>query len=234
MKEQLANGASWRQKIIQIGIRFIRFIFARLELTGPDIVGNLTDQLELVHHAVPVDRVALAVRGETTLGANTNLVESLLDGDVVALGNDLGSVDDAGLHLFLVFHGGELGGDNAQDDVLVGGEVLEGLEAAGALGVVLQVVGVHVQLLEQLDGDAVVTTLGEVTAADEVTAAQVDTNVHVLGETDEGVVVQLDVLLEHVVGGVDVQRVLLEASKELLRAEVCLYVSNAVLSANWN
>ena len=227
LKKQLANGVPATKNYTDRS--FHSFYFARLELTGPDIVGNLTDQLELVHHAVPVDGVTLTVRGETTLGADTDLVESLLDGDVVALGDDLGGVDNAGLHLFLVFHGGELGGDNAQDNVLVGGEVLEGLEATGTLGVVLQVVGVHVQLLEQLDGNAVIATLGEVTAADEVSAAQVDSYVHVLGETDEGVVVQLDVLLEHVVGGVYVQRVLLEAVEELLRAEVCLYVSNLVV-----
>jgi hypothetical protein len=44
--------------------------------------------------------------------------------------------------------------------------------------------------------------------------------VHVLGQTDEAVVVLLDILLEHVVGAVHVERVLLEAAQELLRAEV--------------
>jgi hypothetical protein len=48
----------------------------------------------------------------------------------------------------------------------------------------------------------------------------VNTNVHVLGQTDEAVVVLLDVLLEHVIGGVYVERVLLEAAQELFRAEV--------------
>lgn len=193
---------------------------AVLQLVGPDIVGDVTNQLELVDHAIPVNSVTLTVGSESTLGADANLVQGSLEGDVVALSDDLGGIDDPSLHLLLVLHGGELGGDNTQDDVLVGGEVLEGLEATGTLGVVLEVVGVHVQLLEELDGDAVVATLGKVTAADEVTAAQVDTNVHVLGDTDEAVVVQLDVLLEHIVGSVDVQGVSLEAVKEFLRAEV--------------
>jgi hypothetical protein len=48
----------------------------------------------------------------------------------------------------------------------------------------------------------------------------VHANVHVLGQADEAVVVQLDVLLEHVIGGVDVEGVLLEAAQELLGAEV--------------
>lgn len=199
----------------------LHFVFAvRLQLVGPDIVGDVTDQLELVDHAIPVNSVTLTVGSESTLGADADLVQGSLEGDVVALGDDLGGVDDTSLHLLLVLHGGELGGDNTQDDVLVGGEVLEGLEATGTLGVVLEVVGVHVKLLEELDGDAVVATLGEVTAADEVTAAQVDTDVHILGNADEAVVVQLDVLLEQLVGSVDVQGVSLEAVEELLGAEV--------------
>lgn len=158
---------------------------------------------------------------KSTLGTNTNLVQGSIERDVVTLSNELGSINDAGLHLLLVLHGGELGSDDSQDDVLVGGQELEGLEATGTGGVVLQVVGVHVQLLEQLDGNAVVTAFGEVTAADEVTAAQVDTDVHVGGQVGETVVVLLDVLLEHVVGAVHVQRVFLEAVQELVGAEVC-------------
>jgi hypothetical protein len=48
----------------------------------------------------------------------------------------------------------------------------------------------------------------------------VDADVHVGGQVDEAVVVLLDVLLEHHVGGVYVQRILLEAVEELLGAEV--------------
>lgn len=189
-------------------------------LVRPDIISNLPHKLKLVDHAIPVNSIALTVRSETTLRADTDLVESLLEGNVVTLSDELGGIDNALLHLLLVLHGGELASHDAEDDVLVAGQVLEGLEAAGALGVVLQVVGVDVELLEQLDGNAVVSTLGEVAATDEVAAAQVNTNVHVLGQTDEAVVVLLDILLEHVVGAVHVERVLLEAAQELLRAEV--------------
>lgn len=191
-----------------------------LRLVRPNIIGNLADQLELVNHTIPVNGIALTVRSKSTLRANTDLVQSSLNRDVVTLGNDLGSIEHAGLHLLLVLHSGKLAGDNAQDDILVWWQVLEGLETTGTLGVVLQVIGVHVQLLEQLDGDAVIATLGEVTATDEVAAAQMHANVHVRRQADEAVVVQLDVLLEQVVGAVDVERVLLEAVQELLRAEV--------------
>jgi hypothetical protein len=59
----------------------------------------------------------------------------------------------------------ELGADDADDDVLVLGEVLEGLEAAGALGVVFEVEGVDGEGLEELLGDDVVGAFGEVAAA---------------------------------------------------------------------
>jgi hypothetical protein len=46
--------------------------------------------------------------------------------------------------------------------------VLERREPARARGVVFEVVGRDVQLLEELDGDAVVAPFGEVTGASEV------------------------------------------------------------------
>jgi len=156
------------------------------------------------------------VRSETTLRANTNLVQGCLNRDVVALSDDLGSIEDTLLHLLLVFHGGELAGHNTENDILVSGQVLEGLEATGTLSVILQVVSVDVQLLEQFNSDTIITTLGEVTATNEVTAAQVNTDVEILGQTDKAVVVQLDVLLEHVVRGVHVALVGREAIQELL------------------
>ena len=192
-----------------------------LSLVGPDIVGDIPNKLELVDHAIPIDSITLTVRSKATLGADTDLVQSSIERDVVTLSDELGSINDALLHLFLVFELGELASDDTEDDVLVRGKELEGLEAAGARGVVFEVVGVHVQLLEELDGNAVVTALGEVTAADEVTAAQMNTDVQIGGQVDEDVVVLLDVLLEHVVGAVHVQGVFLEAVEELLGAEVC-------------
>lgn len=191
-----------------------------LSLVGPDIVGDITDKLELVDHAIPVNGIALTVRSESTLGADTDLVKGSVEGDVVTIGDELSGVENTLLHLFLVLERGELAGDDTENDVLVRGEELEGLEASGARSVVLEVVGCHVQLLEQLDGDAVVTALGEVTAADEVTAAQVDTDVQVSGQASGDVIVLLDVLLEHGVGAVHVKGIFLEAIEELLGAEV--------------
>lgn len=197
-----------------------RLIPTRLRLVRPDIIGNLPHQLELVHHTIPVNSIAFPVGSKATLRADTDLVEGDFEGDIVPLSDKLGRIDNALLHLLLVLQRGELAGDDAENDVLVRGQVLEGLEATCALGVVLEVVGVHVELLEQLDGYAVVAAFGEVAATDEVAAAQVHADVHVGWQADEAVVVQLDVLLEHVVCGVHVERVLLEAVQELFRAEV--------------
>lgn len=76
------------------------------------------------------------MRSKTTLRANTNLVERSIEGDVVTLGNELSSVDNTLLHLLFVLEIGELAGDNAQNDILVGGQELEGLKAAGTGGIV--------------------------------------------------------------------------------------------------
>lgn len=197
-----------------------RIIPTCLRLVRPDVVGNLPHQLELVHHTLPVNSIALPVRSKATLRADTDLVEGGFEGDIVALGDELGRINNALLRLLLVLHRGELAGDDAENDVLVRGQVLEGLEAAGALRVVLEVVRVYIELLEQLDGDTVVAALGEVAASNEIAAAQVHADVHVRWQADETVVVQLDVLLEHVVSSVHVEGVRLEAVQELFRAEI--------------
>lgn len=160
------------------------------------------------------------MRSKATLWANSDLVKRSIEGDVVTLSNKLSSINDPLLHVLLVLKLGELASDNAQNDVLVGGQGLERFETTGAGGVVLEVVGVDVQLLEELNSNTVVATFGEVPATDKVTAAEMNTDVHIGGQVCEAVVVLLDILLEHGIGGVYVQRVLLEASEELIRAEV--------------
>jgi hypothetical protein len=71
-------------------------------------------------------------------------------------------------HLLLILHVRELGRDDPQNDVLVLRDVLERREPARARGVVFEVVGRYVQLLEELDGDAVVAPFREVAGASEV------------------------------------------------------------------
>jgi hypothetical protein len=84
------------------------------------------------------------VGGEAALGTDADALEGLLAGLAAALGDKVGGLVEALLGGLLVLELAELGADGADDDVLVLGEVLEGLEAAGALRVVLEVEGVDV------------------------------------------------------------------------------------------
>lgn len=192
----------------------------RLCLTTPDIVGNLPDKLQLLAHVLVTERVALGVTGESTLWRDTNTLEGVLSALVVALSDEVGSLVDAINHGLLVLELGELRGDDAEDDVLVLGEVLKGLEAASAGGVVLEVVGVDVEVLKQLLCNVVVRALGEVTAAHIVSAAQVDAQVHVCWALEAGVI-ELDVGVEHLVGRLGVVLVGGPALEHGFRAEVC-------------
>lgn len=167
-----------------------------------------------------VNGVALTVTGKTTLRANTKLVQGLLGGDTVTLCDELGCLVDALLHLLLVLQLRELAGHHTQDHVLVLGEFLQRLEASSTGSVVLKVVSVDVKFLEQFGGNTVIATLGEVTATNEVATTNVNSNVEIGGALGNGVVVQLDVLGERLIGGVLVQGVLLPAGKHLLVAEV--------------
>lgn len=157
---------------------------------------------------------------EAALGADADTLEGLLAGLAAALGDEVGGLVEALLGGLLVLELAELGADGADDDVLVLGQVLEGLEAAGALRVVLEVEGVDGEVLEQLLGDDVVGALGKVPPADEVAAAQVDARVEVGRQLADRVVVQLDVGVQQVVDGAVVVLVLGPALAELFGAEV--------------
>jgi len=193
----------------------------QLQLTRPDIIRNVPHQLQLVNHTLAVNSITLAVTSKPTLRANATLLQRLLNRDPITLSNELGSLIHPLFHLLLVLELRELGGHDAQNDVLVAGQFFEGLEASRAGGVVLEVVGIDVELLEELGGDTVVAALGEVARADEVAAADVDADVEVGGALGEGVVVQLDVLVEELFGGLVVQGVFLPALEHLVGAEVC-------------
>lgn len=109
---------------------------------------------------------------ETALRGNADALERLLLGLAAALGDELSRLVHASLHLLLVLEGRHLGADDTNDHVLVLREELQGLEATRALGVVLKVEGVDVEVLEKLLRDDVVGTLGKMASANEVSTAQ--------------------------------------------------------------
>lgn len=129
------------------------------------------------------------MRSKPTLRTNPNASQGSLKWSIISLGDNPGGVDDSPLHLLLILHRREFAGNHAQNDILVWWKVLQWLEAAGALGVVLEIVRVDIQFLEQLHGNAIVPALGEVATPDEVSATQVHAHVHVFWKTDEAVVV---------------------------------------------
>lgn len=90
--------------------------------------------------------------GKSALRADTNALESFFSALAVALGNKVGGLVHPVDHFLLVLELGELGGDHTEDYVLVLGEVLQGLEAAGTGSVVFEVVGVDVQVLREVSG----------------------------------------------------------------------------------
>lgn len=96
------------------------------------------------------------MRTEATLGADRHPLERLLPGLTRSLRNPAHSLLHPSLQLLLAFQLPQLRAHNTQNDVLVLGKVLQGLETAGALGVVLEVEGVDVELGEKLLGDDVV------------------------------------------------------------------------------
>lgn len=154
---------------------------------------------------------------KATLRGNTNSVQRLLLGLSGTLRDQLRCLVHPPLHLLLVLQLGELAGEQTQNDVLALGEVLERLKATSTGSVVFQVVGVNVQLVKQLSGNVIVSTLGEVSASDEVSSAEVDTNVVIRGALREAVVVKLDIGVKESVG---VFAVVLETLQHLLGAEV--------------
>lgn len=186
----------------------------------PNLVGNLPDKLELPHHVVVPEQVALCVTRKPTLRADTEPLQRLLARTPRPTGHHVRSRVHPCLHLLLILELGELARQDAQDDVFVLRQVHQRLEAAGARRVVLEVVRVDVQGLEELDGDAVVAALGEVARVYKVAAAEVDADVHVRRAGREAGVVEGDVRCQQLGGGLRVGLVLLPTVEHLFRAEV--------------
>jgi len=118
-----------------------------LWLTTPDLISNTPNKLQLVLHIVPFKRVTLSVRRKATLRADTDLLERRLAIDTVALCDEIRGLVHALDHVGFVLQLWELGRHDTEDDILVRGQLLEGLETAGARGVVFEVVSVDVEVL---------------------------------------------------------------------------------------
>lgn len=93
------------------------------------------------------------------------LIERVLEGALLlAIGNDGRRIAHALHKVVHILQARELGRDQPEHDRLVRGKVLQRLERARARCVVLEVVAVHIDLLEQLNRNPVVTALAEIVA----------------------------------------------------------------------
>ena len=106
------------------------------------------------------------MRAEAALRTHADALQRLVARLARALGHKLRSAQQSLLHLLLVLQLRVLGGYDAHHHVLVLGQVLERLEAACSLRVVLEIEGVDLQRPEELLGDDVVRALGEESTAD--------------------------------------------------------------------
>lgn len=104
-------------------------------------------------------------------------------------------LDDLGF----VFERGLLARHDAEDDDFPRGQVAQRREVAGPRVVVLEEVGVHVEVLEEHLGDGLVAALGE-PLRPVVAAAQVDADRHVGGALRDGGVDERGVLARELVG----------------------------------
>lgn len=169
-------------------------------LPRPDRVGQLPHQAQLVEHILHGDTVSQMMTGKATLRTHPDPLQCPVPGLSGPLGHKVRCLQHPLPQIPEVLQLRELTRDDTQDDILVGRELLEGLEAAGTVGIVLKEVRVDVDLVEQLGGDPVVATLAEVTAVCKVAAAEVDAHVQVVGTLGDTVIVQSDIAVKEGLG----------------------------------
>lgn len=120
---------------------------ADLWLSRPNRISDTPDKLQLLPHILISQRVSFRMRCKPTLRTDTALLKCVLARLPSALGDPIGSLVDASNHLVLVLESRKFRRHNAENNVLVLGEVGERLEAAGAGGIVFKVVCVYIEVL---------------------------------------------------------------------------------------
>ena len=154
----------------------------RPAFSGPDPVGHLDDVAELGPLFGLGQRVALDGAGESALGAEAQLLHR----------HELGRLADPAGQIVVVLQLRPFAGHQPQHHGLVRRYVTERGEVTRTLVVVLEEVGVDVELVEQYLGHRLVAALGEPGAA-VVAAAQVNPDGEIVGPAVDRVVDQLGV-----------------------------------------
>lgn len=169
--------------------------------TRPDTIRQLPHQHQLIDHIPPPNLIPSLMTREPTLRAHPQPPQRIPSTLTIPPRHKVRSLIHPPLHLIQILQFRKLARDDAEDHILVLRQALQRLKASGSGRVVLEVVRVHVEIPEELLGDAVVAAFGEVTAVDEVAAAEVDADVHVGGAVGDAVVVESDVVVEGLVCG---------------------------------
>ena len=160
----------------------------------PDAGSKVLDELQLLLHVGSPEQVAFFMRRETTLRGDADALQRFVYGLSRTARHDPCSVKHAFPEKRLVFELREFTGDETQDDRFVFGEMFQGFERAytlqsaaskkrerkketkkrtSALGVVLEVITIHVHLVEKLGCDRIVTSLREMYRVPKVTSTEV-------------------------------------------------------------
>ena len=137
-------------------------IWSLLRLPRPHFIRDLAYKLQLLLHTLDVNQITFCMASKSALRADTTPLEGLLPALSLPLCHDIRCIVNTLLQLLLIFQLRKLARHNTKNDVLVLRQMGEWLEASGARRIVLEVVGVHVHLLEQLCRNAVVAAFAEV------------------------------------------------------------------------
>lgn len=186
-------------------------------LAWPNGIRQLPHQFQLGHHIVPRHTIPQMVTRKSTLRTHPDPPQRLLPRLARAGSDKVGRLKNPLAHLVEVLELGELARNDAQHDVLVRRQLLERLEAARTLRVVLEKVRVDVDLVEELAGDAVVAAFAKVPAVGKVAAAEVQADVEIVWAALEAVVVELNVAVQQ---GFRVLACVFETLEHLFGAEV--------------
>jgi hypothetical protein len=173
-------------------------------LAWPDLICNRTNELQFLLHILNAQRIPQDVARKSALGTYAHPFQccssTLVSGLTDALSDDISCAIHPCNHLALVFQLREFGCDDTQNDILVLRQVLQGFETARTWSIIFEIEGGDVEVLEELGGYPVVATLGEMTRADEVPTADVQTDVHLAGMLFNALIVESDICVELLVG----------------------------------
>lgn len=149
MAQKYNKYIKWHLTIKGENVTILRIKEISLRLS-PNLLGYLSDQVELSPLLCLRQLVAYLARGEATLRTETQTLQRHI----------LGSLVDASDDRSLVLQDWRLAGNQTEHHLLVIRHILQRLETARTLIVKLQIEGIHVLMGKEIRSHWVVSTLG--------------------------------------------------------------------------